>query len=49
MHAYLIEHANNADFMQKTKYACMHLIKYACIYILTSVNTIINQKKYACI
>ena len=26
-----------------------HLIKYACIYILTSVSTIIKQKKYACI
>ena len=50
MHAYLTKYL--------IKYACIFNSKYACIYILTSINTIIKQRKinmhaylikYACI
>ena len=48
MHAYLIFHAKNAYINKKNMHT--YLIKYAYIYNLTSVNTIIKQKnKYACI
>ena len=44
MHEYLIQHAKTPTLSKKMN---MHayLIEYVCIYILTSVNTIIKQKK----